>query len=78
MDIWRRHRQYTARYIQGESTQAEKEAQPEQLQTERHSHQTSFEKGERIRVSSSPGPTKETQHHHQICSICRLLSRYRP
>jgi hypothetical protein len=32
--------------IQGESTQAEKEAQPEQLQTERHSHQAPIREGQ--------------------------------
>jgi hypothetical protein len=26
----------------------------------------------------SPGPAEATQHHHQLCSICRLLPRYGP
>jgi hypothetical protein len=34
------------------------------------------EKGERMRVPSSPRPAEATQHHHQLSSICRLLSRY--
>jgi hypothetical protein len=34
------------------------------------------EKGERMRVPSSPGTAEATQQHHQLRSICRLLSRY--
>jgi hypothetical protein len=36
------------------------------------------EKDERMRVPSSPGPAEATQHHHQLRSICRLMSRYGP
>jgi hypothetical protein len=36
------------------------------------------EKGERMRVPSSPRPAETTQHHHQLRSICRPLSRYGP
>jgi hypothetical protein len=36
------------------------------------------EKGERMRVPSSPGPAEATQHHHQLRSICRLQPRYGP
>jgi hypothetical protein len=56
--------------------QAEKEAQPEQLQIERHLHQASVREG---RENASVFPAAEvTQHHQQLRSICRLLSRYRP
>jgi hypothetical protein len=61
-----------------ESTQAEKEAQLEQLQTERHPHQASVRNGRENTSASSPGPTEATQHHHQLRSICRLVSRYGP
>jgi hypothetical protein len=54
MDIWRRHSQYTARYIKGESTQAEKESQPEQLQIERDPHQASLRKGRENASSFQP------------------------
>jgi hypothetical protein len=57
--------------------QAEKEVQLEQLQKGRHPHQASVREG-RENASAFLGPAEATQHHHQLRSICRLLSRYGP
>jgi hypothetical protein len=57
--------------IQGESTQAEKEAQPEQLQTERHPHQASIREGrENASVFLALDPPK--RHNTTIKGKCTL------
>jgi hypothetical protein len=44
LGIWRRHREYIARYIGREHASGEK-AKSEQLQTKRHPHQASVREG---------------------------------
>jgi hypothetical protein len=63
---------YRARARKRRKKPSHSSSKPRGTRTRRQS-----EKGERMRVPSSPGPAEATQHHHQLCSICRLLPRYR-
>jgi hypothetical protein len=54
--------------IQGESMQAEKEAQPEHLQTERHPHQASIREG-RENASVFPALDPPKRHNTTTNSI---------
>jgi hypothetical protein len=74
LGIWKRH---------GESTQAEKEAQPEQLQTERHPHQASIREG---RENASVFPVLNPPKRHNTtnnfvayadcCTLWALVVQY--
>jgi hypothetical protein len=64
-------------YTEGERKRRKKSIQSSSKPRGTHNRRQS-EKGERMRVPSSHGPAEATQHHHQLCSICRLLPRYGP
>jgi hypothetical protein len=58
--------------------QAEKEAQPKQLQSERPAPSVNPRRARECECLPSPRIAEATQHHHQLRSICRLLPRYGP
>jgi hypothetical protein len=61
MKTWASGGDISSIQLEGESTQAEKEAQPEQLQTERHTHQASIREG---RENASVLPVLDPPKRH--------------
>jgi hypothetical protein len=64
---------YKERACKRRKKPSQSSSKPRRTRTSRQS-----EKGERMRVPSTSGPTEATQHHHQLIGIYRLLLRYEP
>jgi hypothetical protein len=76
LGIWRRYRYYTARYLGREHASEERNLADVAPNREVPAPGVSPRRARECECLPSPGPAEETKHHHQLRSICRLMSRY--
>jgi hypothetical protein len=78
LGIWRRHRQYTARYIGREHASGERSPAGASPNQEALAPGVSPRRARECDCLPSSRPAEGTQHQYQLRSICRLLPRYGP
>jgi hypothetical protein len=71
--IWRRHRQYAARYIGREPASEERSPSGAAPNWEAPAPGVNPRRARECECLPSPEPAEATQHHHQLRSICKLL-----
>jgi hypothetical protein len=78
LGISMRHIKYTTRYIGREHASGERSPTGAAPNQKAPAPDDSPRKERECECLPSPGPAEATQHHHQLCNICRLLPRYEP